>query len=121
MTGCYQLVTNRRAKLTYLTLLLITSVGWAIQSHSDGSPFAKIARSAPESAGMSSERLERLSAGMQALVDEGRLAGITTMIARHGKVVHFETFGHQDKARTQWCIPAPHATLCPKCSILDRD
>jgi CubicO group peptidase (beta-lactamase class C family) len=51
---------------------------------------------APEDVGMSSERLEHLSAAMQGLVDEGKLAGITTMIARHGKVVHFGTFGHQD-------------------------
>ena len=34
----------------------------------------------PESVGMSSERLERLSAGMQKIIDDGRLAGITTMI-----------------------------------------
>ncbi len=52
----------------------------------------------PESVGMSSERLERLNAGMQKLIDDGELAGITTMIARHGKIAHFETFGHQDIA-----------------------
>ena len=52
----------------------------------------------PESVGMSSERLERLNAGMQKLVDDGKLAGITTMVARHGKIAHFETFGHQDIA-----------------------
>ena len=50
----------------------------------------------PESVGMSSERLERLSAGMQKIIDDGQLAGITTMIARHGKIAHFETFGYQD-------------------------
>ena len=52
----------------------------------------------PEDAGMSSERLERLSSSMQALVDDGQLAGITTMIARHGKIVHTGTFGHQNIA-----------------------
>ena len=51
---------------------------------------------APEAAGMSSERLERLNAGMQKLVDDGRLAGITTMIARDGKIVHEEAFGYRD-------------------------
>lgn len=50
----------------------------------------------PESVGMSSERLERLNAGMQKIIDDGRLAGITTMIARHGKIAHFETFGQQN-------------------------
>jgi len=59
-------------------------------------PARDLAMAAPEDVGMSSERLARLSAAMQKVVDDGRLAGITTMIARHGKTVHFETFGHQN-------------------------
>lgn len=55
-----------------------------------------LAFSSPEEQGMSSERLSRVSKAMQKLVDEGRLAGIVTMVARHGKIVHFETFGHQE-------------------------
>ena len=31
---------------------------------------------------------------MQELVDDGRLAGITTMIARHGRVADFQTYGY---------------------------
>jgi CubicO group peptidase (beta-lactamase class C family) len=52
----------------------------------------------PESVGMSSERLTRLPAGMQSLVDQGRLAGVVTMVARHGKVVEFEAAGKRDIA-----------------------
>jgi CubicO group peptidase (beta-lactamase class C family) len=33
---------------------------------------------------------------MQGLVDEGRLAGITTMIARRGRIVDFQTYGYRD-------------------------
>ena len=55
-----------------------------------------LARVAPEEVGMSSDRLERLNGAMQGLVDDGLLAGITTMISRHGKVAHFGTFGHQN-------------------------
>ncbi len=55
-----------------------------------------LATVAPEQVGLSSERLERLNEAMQALVDDGKLAGITTMIARRGKVAHFETFGKQN-------------------------
>ena len=55
-----------------------------------------LATATPESVGMSSERLERLNEGMQDLVDDGLLAGITTMVARHGKIAHFGAFGHQD-------------------------
>jgi CubicO group peptidase (beta-lactamase class C family) len=50
----------------------------------------------PEDVGMSSERLERLTQAMQNEIDEGNTPGITTMIARHGKIVHFETYGYQD-------------------------
>ena len=44
------------------------------------------------------ERLERLGAGMQRMVDDGKLAGIVTMMARHGKVVHVDVVGKQDVA-----------------------
>ena len=55
-----------------------------------------LARVAPEQVGMSSDRLARLNDAMQGLVDDGLLAGITTMISRHGKIAHFGTFGHRD-------------------------
>ena len=55
----------------------------------------------PESAGMSARRLERIGPAMQAYVDRGVFAGISTLIARRGKVVHAEQFGWRDKeART---------------------
>src|ERR1019366_2015471 len=50
----------------------------------------------PESVGFSSERLERLHALMQQTVDEKHLAGIVTILARHGKVVDYRTYGQRD-------------------------
>jgi len=47
----------------------------------------------PEKAGMSSERLDRIMPAMQKYVDENKLPGMVTMVARHGKVVSFEKFG----------------------------
>ena len=35
---------------------------------------------------------------MQRLVDEGRIAGVVTMVARHGKVVEFDAAGKRDLA-----------------------
>jgi len=46
--------------------------------------------------GVSTERLKRLDAGMKGLVDEGKLAGVVTLMARHGKVVHFTAHGKRD-------------------------
>jgi CubicO group peptidase (beta-lactamase class C family) len=51
-----------------------------------------------ESEGMSAQRLSRLSAGMKELVDNGRLAGVVTMVSRHGKVVEFDAAGKRDIA-----------------------
>ena len=47
----------------------------------------------PAEVGIDAERLERLDAGMQAMVDEGKLAGIVTILARHGKVAFVDTVG----------------------------
>jgi CubicO group peptidase (beta-lactamase class C family) len=52
----------------------------------------------PESVGMSAARLSRLSDGMKALVDQGRIAGAVTMVSRHGKVVEFAATGRRDIA-----------------------
>jgi CubicO group peptidase (beta-lactamase class C family) len=52
----------------------------------------------PESVGMSTERLARLNDGMKSLVDQGRFAGVVTIVARHGKVVEFAATGKRDLA-----------------------
>src|ERR1700674_3885316 len=53
----------------------------------------------PESGGISSQRLERLTRTMQQTVDNGELAGVVVLIARKGKLVYQKTFGMQDKAK----------------------
>jgi CubicO group peptidase (beta-lactamase class C family) len=50
-----------------------------------------------EAAGMSARRLERIRPAMQAYVDRGVYAGINTLVARRGKVVHAGQFGFRDK------------------------
>ena len=52
----------------------------------------------PESVGFSSERLERLHALIQNEVDQKQLAGAVTILARHGKVVEYRTYGQRDIA-----------------------
>ena len=47
----------------------------------------------PEEAGMSSDRLSRIKPAMQRFIDEGKTIGIQTIIARNGKIVHFEQVG----------------------------
>ena len=62
-------------------------------------PGRDLALAPPASVGVSAERLKRLDAGMKALVDQGRLAGIVTLMARKGKVVHFTAHGKKDMNR----------------------
>jgi len=45
---------------------------------------------------MSSERLDRIRPKMQAYVDAKQLPGFITMVARRGKLVHFEQVGQMD-------------------------
>jgi CubicO group peptidase (beta-lactamase class C family) len=51
----------------------------------------------PASVGMSEDRLKRISAVMQSYVDRGVYAGISTLVARRGAVVHAQQFGWLDK------------------------
>jgi CubicO group peptidase (beta-lactamase class C family) len=49
----------------------------------------------PASVGFSAERLDRLDDAMQVEIDAGHYAGISLMVARHGKLVKFRRYGYQ--------------------------
>lgn len=53
---------------------------------------------APEKHGFSSDQFGRLDAHMQQYVDEGKLAGLITLVAHQGDVLHFASHGMQDLA-----------------------
>lgn len=55
-------------------------------------------RAVPEDVGMSATRLNRITPVMQRWVDDGKIPGVLTMIARAGKLIHFEKIGLQDIA-----------------------
>ena len=69
----------------------------------DGVPTAE-----PEAVGMSSERLERLDTVMQGYVDRNEVAGVVTLVARRGKVVHFSAAGQRDAENG---APMTHDTI----------
>ena len=50
----------------------------------------------PEDVGLSSERLQRINEKMSDYIKNDKLAGIVTLVARKGKIAHFETFGYAD-------------------------
>lgn len=49
-----------------------------------------------ESVGMSSDGLKRIDETIQEHIDSGHIQGAVTIVARHGKVVHFSTHGQMD-------------------------
>jgi len=49
--------------------------------------------STPEKVGLSSDTLELASQKMQEYIDNGKLAGIATLVMKDGKVIHRERFG----------------------------
>jgi len=50
----------------------------------------------PESVGFSADGLKAFQQSMRALVDEGKLANVETLVARHGKVVQLDAYGVQN-------------------------
>jgi len=55
-----------------------------------------LAPATAESAGMSAERLSRLDVAMKRLVDEKQVAGLVTLVERHGKIVDYNAWGQLD-------------------------
>ena len=50
----------------------------------------------PHEVGLSEEQLKRLSSTAQGFIDEEQIAGAVILVARRGKVAHFETYGMRD-------------------------
>ena len=54
---------------------------------------------APAEVGFDADRLKRIDTFFQQKVDDGELAGIVTLVARHGKIVHHSAVGYLDVQR----------------------
>ncbi|MEH6567504.1 MAG: serine hydrolase domain-containing protein [Halioglobus sp.] len=74
-----------------ITIRILLAALLVLSSHV--STGKELATAKPEKVGMSSERLERLSDMNQKYVDEGKFAGVVTMVARHGKIIHLDAAG----------------------------
>ena len=67
-------------------------LAWTIASGAQGLPSA-----APESVGMSAQRLARIGDAFKKEIDQGKLPGAVFMVARKGKLVYSDAIGFQDK------------------------
>jgi CubicO group peptidase (beta-lactamase class C family) len=80
------------ANLAIATALFTCSAQTPLRSFSQ-TPLVK-----PETVGISTERLESLHALIQNEIDHKQLAGAITLLARHGKIVDYRTYGMRDLA-----------------------
>ena len=86
-----------------LLFILILSFGAIAQDL----PVAK-----PESVGLSSERLNRISATVQKTIDDHRIAGAVTLVVRHGQVAWFKAQGMQDRETAKPMRPDTIFRIC---------
>lgn len=75
--------------ITFLFLFLITGVKAQL-------PQVFTVAKSPEEVGFSTERLKRLDAHFQDIIEKGIAPNIVTFIAKKGKIVHYKAFGYSN-------------------------
>jgi CubicO group peptidase (beta-lactamase class C family) len=89
-------MSNKKMKFhNFCKSLLVLFAFVSIQCRGQDVPTA-----APEKPGFSTERLKRLDTLMQQAIDDRQYGGIVALLARHGKVVRFESFGKPNATNT---------------------
>jgi len=93
---------NRKTTSAVFYLLLVPAGALAQEL-----PTAK-----PESVGISSERLERIATAVQHNIDDKRIAGAVTLVARRGRVVWFKPQGMMDREAGKPMQPDTMFRIC---------
>ena len=86
----------RKLRLAAALLAVFPLLSCPAQNHSRADSGGSVEK--PEAAGFSSQRLEHLHALIQDEIDRKQLAGAVTILARHGKIIDYQTFGMRDLA-----------------------
>jgi len=76
--------------------------------HSPAPQTPSLPQAKPESLGLSSVRLQRMSDAFKREIDKGTVPGVTTMVARRGQIGWFEALGKQSPAAA---TPMAHNTI----------
>ena len=85
-------------RLTTLTILLVLlALGCSSGLDPDAPAAGEIPKVDPAQVGLSQERLDRITAALQADVDRGHLAGAIGVVARRGKIGYWQTVGMADR------------------------
>lgn len=87
---------SRIQRIQVSSTVLIATLLLATFTFAQDLPTAK-----PETVGLSSERLDRIGAEVQRNIDNKRIAGAVTLVARHGKVAWFKAQGMADRENSK--------------------
>lgn len=90
--------TKISARISFFLLAAVFACSSCAALAQQTSPAVDFTPVKPESVGFSSERLEKLHAMIQGEIDNKQLAGAITLLARHGKIVEYRTYGARDMA-----------------------
>ena len=93
-----------RRTLPFLLSLLLSLTAFAqapkpapaARTHPAAPATSSLPAAKPEDVGVSSERLERIDRTVQQYVNEGKVSGVVTLVARKGQVVQFGAYGKRD-------------------------
>ena len=81
-------------KISSFSLLFLVSI---LLSVLNGQADILLPMAKPEAVGLDPKKLQAVNEKMEALIEENRLTGGTVVIARKGKVAHFETYGLRNR------------------------
>ncbi len=88
-------------------ILLFLILSFCLPAFGQGLPVAN-----PEAVGLSAQRLERIGVVMQKHIDEGRVAGTVTLVARRGKAAWFKAQGMRDRETGKAMAPDAIFRVC---------
>jgi CubicO group peptidase (beta-lactamase class C family) len=100
------MIRRTRAAAALVSVVVVFTSAWYVSAQSSRPPVSAAASraatpaagalnpaSSPESLGFDSQRLAKLDAYMAKAVADGRVAGMSTLLARHGQVVSEKLYG----------------------------
>ena len=96
---------SRQPPIKVYWVLMGTLLAISVSTAASSDDYYGLPAAEPESLGMSSEKLGAIKANLQPLIDENKVPGFVTVVARNGKVVHSEAFGSMDVERRKAMRP----------------